>query len=59
GGTGKIGQITTEGKISDYPLPTSGNVPTSITFGTDHTLWFIEVESADPYGKNAKIGHLV
>jgi virginiamycin B lyase len=59
GGTGKIERITTAGKISDFPLPTSGNGPTSITFGTDHTLWFIEVEVADPYGKNAKIGHLV
>src|SRR5207247_1700618 len=59
GGTGKIGRITTAGKISDFPLPTSGNGPTSITFGTDHTLWFIEVEVADPYGKNAKIGQLV
>jgi len=59
GGTGKIGRITTAGKISVFPLPTTGNGPTSITFGTDHTLWFIEVEVADPYGKNAKIGHLV
>ena len=58
---GKIGSITTAGKISDFPLPTSGYGPTSITFGTDHTLWFIEVEVTvtDPYGKNGKIGHLV
>jgi len=58
---GKIGSITTAGNISYFPLPTSNNSPTSITFGTDHTLWFIEVEvtAADPYGKNGKIGHLV
>jgi streptogramin lyase len=58
---GKIGSITTAGKISYFPLPTSSNSPTSITFGTDHTLWFIEVEitPTDPYGKNGKIGHLV
>ena len=58
---GKIGRITTAGKISDFPLPTSSNSPTSITFGTDHTLWFIEVEvtPTDPSGKNGKIGHLV
>jgi streptogramin lyase len=58
---GKIGRITTAGKISYFPLPTSSNSPTSITFGTDHTLWFIEVEitSTDPNGKNGKIGHLV
>ena len=58
---GKIRSITTAGKISDFPLPTSGYVPTSITFGTDHTLWFIEVEVtvSDPSGKNGKIGHLV
>ncbi|MGZ3646991.1 MAG: hypothetical protein ACXVCM_24420, partial [Ktedonobacteraceae bacterium] len=59
GGTGKIGRITTAGKISYFPLPTTGNGPTSITFGTNHTLWFIEVEVANPYGKNAKIGYLV
>ena len=58
GGTGKIARITPAGKISDYALPTSGNGPTSITFGKDHTLWFIEVEVADPFGKNGKIGHL-
>src|SRR6266487_2783764 len=58
---GKIGSITTAGKISYFPLPTSSNSPTSITFGTDHTLWFIEVEitPTDPSGKNGKIGHLV
>ena len=58
---GKIGRITTAGKISYFPLPTSGYVPTSITFGTDHTLWFIEVEvtPTNPIGKNGKIGHLV
>lgn len=58
---GKIGRITTTGKISYFPLPTSSNSPTSITFGTDHTLWFIEVEisSTDPNGINGKIGHLV
>jgi virginiamycin B lyase len=58
---GKIAHITTAGKISDFPLPTSSNSPTSITFGTDHTLWFIEVEITvtDPYGTNGKIGHLV
>jgi virginiamycin B lyase len=58
---GKIGRITTAGNISYFPLPTSSNSPTSITFATDHTLWFIELEvtAADPYGKNGKIGHLV
>jgi streptogramin lyase len=58
---GEIGRITTAGKISDFPLPTSSNSPTSITFGTDHTLWFIEVEitPTDPNGKNGEIGHLV
>jgi streptogramin lyase len=58
---GKIGSITTAGKISYFSLPTSSNSPTSITFGTDHTLWFIEVEitPTHPSGKNGKIGHLV
>src|SRR5579864_2999107 len=35
---GQIGRITTAGQISGYPLPTSSNSPTSLTFGTDHTL---------------------
>jgi len=58
---GKIENITTAGKLSDFPLPTTSYVPTSITFGTDQTLWFIEVEVtvSDPSGKNGKIGHLV
>ena len=58
---GKIGSITTAGKISYFPLPTASNSPTSITFGTDHTLWFIEVEvtPTDPSGTNGKIGHIV
>jgi streptogramin lyase len=58
---GEIGRITTAGKISGFPLPTSSNSPISITFGADHTLWFIEVgiTPANPNGKNDKIGHLV
>ena len=58
---GQIGRITTAGKISGFPLPTASNSPTSITFGTDHTLWFVEIEvtPTDPNGKNGKIGHLV
>jgi streptogramin lyase len=58
---GKIGRITTAGKLSDFSLPASSYVPTSITFGKDHTLWFSEVEvtASDPNGKNGKIGHLV
>ena len=58
---GKIGGITTAGKLSDFPLPTTSYVPTSLTFGKDHTLWFIEVEvtASDPSGKNGKIGLLI
>jgi streptogramin lyase len=59
--TGKIASITTAGKLSDFPLPITSYVPTSITFVKDHTLWFIEVEitSTNPIGKNGKIGHLI
>ena len=59
--TGKIESITTAGKLSDFPLPITSYVPTSITFVKDHTLWFIEVEitSTNPIGKNGKIGHLI
>ena len=59
GKTGKIARMTPTGKINEYTLPTSGNGPISITFGKDHTLWFTEVEVADPFGKNGKIGHLI
>jgi streptogramin lyase len=59
--SGKIGRITTAGKINYFPLPTSSYSPTSITFATDHSLWFVEVEitRTNPNGKNGKIGHLV
>jgi virginiamycin B lyase len=58
---GEIGRITTAGKMSGFPLPTASNSPISITFGADHTLWFIEVKvtPTDPNGTNGKIGHLV
>jgi len=58
---GKIESITTAGKLSDFPLPTTSFAPSSITFGKDHTLWFIEdeVTPTNPIGKNGKIGHLV
>jgi virginiamycin B lyase len=37
-----IGRITTDGAVSEYPLPTAGSRPGSITTGPDGALWFIE-----------------
>ena len=44
-GADQIGRITTDGVITEYPLPTRGTVkswPTRLTPGTDGALWFYE-----------------
>lgn len=39
---GKIGRITVNGMITEYPLPTGGTIPAQITTGPDGNLWFAE-----------------
>ncbi|HSR06056.1 MAG TPA: putative Ig domain-containing protein, partial [Bryobacteraceae bacterium] len=37
---GKIGRITTDGVVTEYPLPIAGSWPSNITTGPDGALWF-------------------
>jgi streptogramin lyase len=37
-----IGQITTAGAITIFPMPESGTGPTAITGGPEHSVWFTE-----------------
>jgi virginiamycin B lyase len=39
---GYIGRITTNGTISEFPIPTSYPYPGGLTLGPDGTLWFTE-----------------
>ena len=41
-GGDQIGRITTDGDITEYPLPTTGSGPADITSGPDGALWFTE-----------------
>ena len=41
---GSIGRITTDGTITEYPLPSSYGLATSITSGPDGALWFTSGE---------------
>ena len=38
----KIGRITPNGAITEFPLPNSNSGPIGITAGPDHNLWFTE-----------------
>jgi hypothetical protein len=38
----KIGRITTDGLITEYPLPTAKSFPVGITAGPDGALWFTD-----------------
>jgi hypothetical protein len=38
----QIGRITTEGTITEYPIPTPDSGPNGITAGPDGALWFTE-----------------
>jgi len=41
-GASKVGRITTDGVVTEYPLPTGHGAPISITVGPDGALWFTE-----------------
>ncbi|MBO0795555.1 MAG: Virginiamycin B lyase, partial [Ktedonobacteraceae bacterium] len=47
---GKIGRITVQGKISEFPLPTSFGKLGEITSGPDGALWFTESSSNTAVG---------
>lgn len=40
---GKIGQITPNGQITEFPVPTANGHPWEITDGPDGNLWFTEI----------------
>ena len=40
--THKIGRITADGEITEYPTPTLGSGPLGIALGSDSALWFTE-----------------
>lgn len=39
-GTDRIGRITTDGQVIEFPLPTTGVMASMITTGPDRALWF-------------------
>jgi virginiamycin B lyase len=39
----KIGRITTDGGITEFPIPTAGGGTYGITTGSDYALWFTEL----------------
>jgi virginiamycin B lyase len=41
----KIGRITTDGKVSEFVVPTPNSQPTAITAGPDGALWFTEANA--------------
>jgi streptogramin lyase len=45
----KIAKITPAGKLTEYPLPTTGTAPWGITAGPDGNMWFTEPD----YGPGA------
>jgi virginiamycin B lyase len=40
---GKIGRITTTGRVTEYPVPSADSHPWEITHGPDGNLWFTEL----------------
>jgi streptogramin lyase len=38
----QIGRITTNGEVTEYPIPTAGAFAADITVGPDGALWFTE-----------------
>ena len=49
-GGNKIGRITTEGAITEFPIPTHQSGPIAITTGPDGNLWFTQ-EVANQIGR--------
>ena len=51
-GSNSIGRITTNGAITQYPIPTPNSQPTGMATGPDGSIWFVEHAAG-------KIGQLV
>jgi virginiamycin B lyase len=41
--TNKIGEISTNGTITEFTIPTSSSIPRGIVEGPDHNIWFTEI----------------
>jgi len=41
-GAGKIGRLTMDGQITEFPVPTNPGAPATIIPGSDGALWFVE-----------------
>jgi streptogramin lyase len=54
-GANRIGRITTEGNITEFPIPTLNSLPAGITTGPDGNVWFTE-SSADQLGRITMTG---
>jgi virginiamycin B lyase len=44
-GGNRVAQVTTDGDIFEYPIPTPGSQPIGITHGPDGAVWFAELAS--------------
>ncbi len=51
-----IGRATTQGSVTEYPIPTAGVVPEGIAVGLDGNLWFTEFTGGDKIGRIAPGG---
>jgi virginiamycin B lyase len=49
----KIGMITTNGTVTEFPIPTADSAPFGITVGPDGALWFVESGFTDLPGGDA------
>jgi streptogramin lyase len=52
---GKIGRITPDGTITDFPIPTPGSGPYGITIGADGNLWCQTWSGRKPANARARI----
>ncbi|GCE12559.1 hypothetical protein KTT_24180 [Tengunoibacter tsumagoiensis] len=53
--TTKIAQMTSNGVLHEYPLPTPQALVSHLTLGADHTIWFTEYVLDEPNNKIGKI----
>ena len=54
----KIGRITTDGRLTEYPIPTADSNPIGIVAGPDGALWFVE-RTGNKIGRIATSGQIV
>jgi hypothetical protein len=43
-GGNKIGRVTTQGRLSECPIPTANSLPQGIAAGSDGAIWFTEID---------------